>query len=179
MEDQTSPVEGVQSFAQSLLVDPPPEVVKLIELLVNPNLSMGEIDSLMSWPVGKTRRTLTAYPLLARTANEARVLAFRNSGLEAPRLGAYKAIVEALAATKSVQTGDFTWADEPDHAIRLKAANQILKVLGDDSSATVNHIEVELHQKIYNLINQNKPVRKVIDATGTTQEPAKGLQVVR
>lgn len=165
----------------TLLPDAPPEVKKLIELLANPSLTTMDVDQEMGWPEGETRRKLKQYPLLAKTANEARVIAFRAVGLDAPRIAAFRAIADALTATKREQCGNFEYVEVPDHGTRLKAANQILKVLGDDASVIAEAgKDVELHLKIYNIVNQRKTAKVIdVDKAGVvTSTRTGGLEVV-
>ncbi len=122
------PDNNKQSLTVPILPNALPLTQKLIDLIANPNLTTKEIDEQMGWHEGETRRLIARCPALMVKANEARILAFKLVGLEAPRLGAYKAIKEGLEATKRLPDG----SDDIDHKIRLEAAQKILNILGDD-----------------------------------------------
>lgn len=170
--------------AESILKDPPPELVKFIDLLSNPSLVPKDIDYLMGWDAGQTRKKLLQYPILARTANEAKVIAYRMVGVDSPRLSAYKAYVDALEATRSEQVGYDGSTEQgifekvPDHRIRIDAANKILKSLGDDVGVVVNNNETELHVKIYNLIKERNATTVKTEFEASGQEMPQGLQIV-
>lgn len=101
--------------------DVPDTLPKLIELLSDQNLSLVEIDVQMGWGAGETKRKLERYPLLAKTANEARVLAMRRAGLS--KVESFKVIADAHKAD-----GD---DGKADHDIRLKAADRALALMGE------------------------------------------------
>jgi hypothetical protein len=103
------------------ILTPPPEYTKLIELLCDNNLSMIDIDARMGWAEGETARKIRRYPLLAKTATEARALAMREAGLS--KVESFKVIASAHGAS----TAD----ERPDHEVRLKAADRALALMGE------------------------------------------------
>lgn len=177
--------EEVENKIPVLVRDVPPEIVDLVRLLADPNLTTADIDMEMNWPAGETRRKLNKYPILARTAQEARILAFRKVGLESPRLAAYQVIADALKANKRVYDNLGNVVDEViDHKIRLEAAQKMLRILGDDSGPILNvegdlisnHLTVavehfkkmsveQLRAEADKIINQRKSGAPAIDIT--------------
>lgn len=130
--------QPVNPFASILPADAPPEMHKLIALLATPDISLSEIDEQMGWPLGETRSKLKRWPILAKTATEARMLAMRAAGLE--KTDAYKVYKEALDAEKTVsvedntndvEPGSRTNVTEPDHKIRITAADRVLTLFGE------------------------------------------------
>lgn len=106
--------------------DIPADLVKLIELLSDYNLSLPEVDARMGWVPGATKDKLNKFPILARTANEARVLAMRTAGLS--KVESFKVIADAHKADDHDGLAD--------HDIRLKAADRALALMGEKTVAT-------------------------------------------
>ena len=109
----------------------PSSAKKLIELLADYNLTVSQVDIAMraeypEWEDGDTRKMLDKHPLLANTANESRVIAMRVAGIS--KLGSFKVIAEAHSAEKE---------GEPDHEVRLKAADRALNLMGEKMNAPI------------------------------------------
>lgn len=121
----------------------PKEVVQLIEYLANPELTMKQIDYLMGWTEGSTRRKLTEYPELKKDVQVARYLNMREAGIN--KNDCYKAYVEALDAVKVVEGKEVV-----DHKTRIDAADRILKLYGED---ILNNMVVNQTINLANLVN--------------------------
>lgn len=117
---------------------PSPMVSRMIELLSDINLTMRDVDEKLmkefpelvaqGWTVGSTRMKVQKYPVLARTANEARAMLWREVGRS--KIDAYRAISDAIEAT-SVDLGG---TERPNHDIRLKASDRMLALMGENST---------------------------------------------
>lgn len=109
----------------------PAEVEKLIELLADPNNKASDIDDMFGWASGECVRKLRLYPLLRRTVEEARVLGLRRVGLE--KEDCYKVYKDATLAVKTKnEAGEMM----EDHEVRIKAADRVLVLMGENPLKT-------------------------------------------
>jgi hypothetical protein len=148
----------------SLPVNPPPILSRMITLLADVNLTMDDIDvKLMEefpvlvtegWGIGSTRKKIKKYPLLARTAAEARMLLWRELGRS--KIDGYRVISEAMDAEKVAADGSIT----KDHDIRMKAADRMLTLQGENVNPAGAKTNINISgegQKILIMTADGKP----------------------
>ena len=159
-------------FLPVLRNEPPEELRTFLSLVENPTLTTSEIDEEMArqYPMmgikpGFTREKLKKYPALARSANQSRITAFRNVGLDSPRNSAYQAYADTLKATREIYSDGVHVGTEPDHRVRIDAAQKILKVLGDETLPSPAQITVQNNDnKIIIIRAAKEEAHNVIDS---------------
>jgi hypothetical protein len=125
-----------------------PMIRRMIELLTDVNLTMNEIDEKMmqefpqlikeGWHIGSTREKVKKYPLLARTASEARVLLWRELGRS--KIDGFRVISEAMEAQKATPDGVLV----EDHDMRMKAADRMLTLMGEQVSPAGAKVNINM-----------------------------------
>lgn len=144
---------------------PPPIFSRLVELLADVNLSMDEVDMKImeefpqlkeeGWAIGSTRKKVKKYPSLARTAAEARMLLWREVGKS--KIDGYKVYADAVEADKVAPNGDAV----PDHDIRIKGADRMLALMGENVNPNGARINVNLpgdNAKIMIMTSEGSPL---------------------
>ena len=113
-----------------------PIISKFIELLCDINLTFDDVDEKMmaefpklreeGWSLGSSRDKVKRYPILARTAAEARMLLWREVGLS--KRDVFNVYAEATRAEKVALDGSRT----EDHDIRIKGADRAATLMGEN-----------------------------------------------
>lgn len=132
---------AVEDKKLNLPSNKPPKIIgRMIELLTDVNLDPSDVDRKLmeefphlkdeGWRVGSTKQKMKKYPLIAKTAKEARALLWRKVGRS--KIDGFKAISDCLKATKTSGDGSV----EPDHKMRHDAAKTMLTLMGEDTSSS-------------------------------------------
>ena len=113
-----------------------PIISKFIDLLCDINLTLSDVDEKMmaefpqlrneGWTIGSSKAKVKKFPILARTAAEARMLLWREVGLD--KKDVFQVYKDATLAEKVTIDG----TREPDHDIRIKGADRAATLMGEN-----------------------------------------------
>lgn len=142
-----------------------PILTRMIELMVDVNLTMDEVDQKLmaefpvllkeGWHIGSTREKVKKYPILARTASEARALLWREVGV------CKKDVFQVYADGMKAEKRDMTGSTDKDHEIRMKAADRVATLMGESvnpAGAKTNISVTGADAKILIQTSDGKPV---------------------
>jgi len=121
----------------------PDEVKKYVELIIDPNLTLEDVDIIQGLEPGTTRMRIKTYKKFRNLVEYARDFAIKEAGLN--KAAAFKAYGDALEAER----GDGEGGREEDHNTRIKAADRILTILGEKLGSGGNtNIVIDNRQEI-------------------------------